>query len=88
MAFDPSTSLLAGVDNATAQQWLTQAQAAYVSMQMGRLEASVTYSTPDGMQSVTYAKGDVGALALLIRQLQAQLGLVVTRRRAIGINFR
>jgi hypothetical protein len=81
--FDPSKSILVGVDPATLQQWLADAQAAYAALMSGRREIVVSY---DG-KSVTYQASNIQALTSWIQLLMAQLGLSCGRR-AIRPYFR
>lgn len=86
-SFDPSASLLAGMDEATLRAWLTQAQTAYMQLSTGGKVASASYSTADGAQSVSYTRAELPAIAQLIRLIQAQLG-IGRGRRPIFVNFR
>lgn len=76
MAFNPNSSMLAGVDNATLQQWLTEARNAYAALMTGRREVSVSY---DG-KSVSYGQADMAQLQNWIGLLQRQLGIGCGRR--------
>ena len=76
MIFSPQNTVLAGVPEATLQQWLTSAQFALNDLMTGNKAVSVAY---DG-KSVTYKQGDQVALTQWIHQLQRQLGLVPPRR--------
>jgi len=82
--FNPNESLLAGTSVSTLQCWLKEAQEAYVHLQMGRHEVTVSY---DG-KSVTYTPGMSGQLANLIELIQRQLGVRSRSRRAIRPYFR
>jgi hypothetical protein len=79
--FIPSESILAGVDQATLQQWLTDAQAALQALMIGGRPVSLSY---DG-KSVTYTQADRGELGNWIYLLQRQLGLVHGRRALVPI---
>lgn len=87
MRFDPSTSILAGMDTSTLQSRLAQAQQAYMDLSTGAKGESFSYTQGDGAKAVTYTKADLGALTQLIRLLQAQLGIIERPRRAIHPSF-
>lgn len=81
--FDPATSLLAGVDPATLQSWLTQAQMALMSLNTGQKVVTVEVTGGGQHRSVTY-RNDANGLSQLaewIRLLQAQLGIIPTPRQ-------
>jgi hypothetical protein len=85
--YDPSTSIFAGLDTTTLQTWLTSAQTALVELQTGSKVATVSYTQGDGSKSVSYTRAEIGSLIMLIRQLQAQLGIICRPRRAMGVWF-
>ena len=85
--FDPATSIFAGMSTDQLQAALTAAQSAYTTLLTGGKIVTVSYTQGDGAKSVTYAKAQIGDLTMLIRQLQAQLGVISTPRRAIGVRF-
>lgn len=85
--YDPSRSLLAGMDTSVLQQRLQQMQADYLDVASGRKLESASYAQGDGSKSVTYTRANLGQLAMAIRQLQAQLGIVPTPRQGIGFRF-
>jgi len=87
MRFDPSTSLLAGMDQTVLRQRLTQMQQDYLDLSAGRKLVSASYTQGDGGKNATYDRTTIGQLAMAIRQLQAQLGIIETPRRAIGVRF-
>ena len=76
----PPTGLLTGVDPATLQQWLGQAQAAYAALMTGARVATASYSQGDGSKSVSYTPAQATMLAGWIMQLQRQLGIGGRRR--------
>jgi hypothetical protein len=80
---DTTTTILAGVDPATLQQWLSDAQGALQGLMTGRREVSIAY---DG-KSVTYSNASKGDLIMWIKSLQMQLG-IGGRRRALRPIFR
>lgn len=85
--FNPSTSLLAGVDTATLQGWLADAQSALARLSTGAQEVTVIVTGGGQHREVTFAKPDMGALTQWIRMLQAQLGIIHNGRRAIAVRF-
>lgn len=87
MRYDPSRSLLAGMDTGVLQARLQLMQQDYLDLQAGRKLISASYTQGDGAKSVVYDKTSLGQLAMAIRQLQAQLGVICSPRRAIGFRF-
>jgi hypothetical protein len=87
MRYDPSRSILAGLDRSILEQRLQQMQLDYLDLVAGRKIQSANYAQGDGAKSVTYSTADIPALQQAIRQLQAQLGLISAPRRAIGVRF-
>jgi hypothetical protein len=81
-------TVLAGMDPATLQSWLTQAQTALFQLQSGASVASASYAQGDGAKSVTYRGTDIAALTMLIRQIQQELGIVRRARRPLRVWFR
>lgn len=86
-AFCPDSSILAGMDTATLQSWLTQLQAAYLKLACGAKEASASLSQGGNARAVSFQQTDLGTLQQTIRMVQAQLGVVTRPRRAIGVSF-
>ena len=78
---------LVGVNPATMQQWLTDAQGAYAQLMTGARAVQVSFGAGDGgHKSVSYNRASAGQLLMWIQQLQQALGL--TRgRRAISVRF-
>ncbi len=81
-----SPTILAGIDAATLQAWMTQATAAYAALMNGAQVASASYGQGGGSRSVTYRAGDAPALWRWIELLQRQLGQA-RRRRARRLVF-
>lgn len=81
--FDPSTSAFAGLDQSTLQSMLTNAQQSYVNLIAGSNGETFSYTQGDGTKTVTYTRADSTKLMMLIRELQACLGVIPTPRRAI-----
>jgi hypothetical protein len=86
--YNPSTSIFAGMSTAQLQAALASAQQAYLDLSTGAKVQAATYTQADGSKSVTYTRADLGALTALIKQLQAQLGIITRPRRPIGFRFR
>jgi len=85
--YDPSTSILAGMDAGVLEQRLAQLQQAYLDISSGAKGVNYTYTQGDGSKSVTYSRANLGELTAAIRMVQAQLGLICRPRRAIRVNF-
>ncbi len=85
--FNPNDSLLAGMPRAQLEAALTAAQNAYLALSEGQQGVSFSYSQGDGTRSVTYKPTDIAQLSMLIRQLQAQLGIIRRPRRAMGFRY-
>lgn len=77
---------LVGIDRATLQLWLTQAQTALHQLQTGARVATVSYGEGSGNRSVTYSKTTMGDLRRYIGELQLALGLI-RPHRAISVAF-
>jgi len=87
MRYDPSTSILAGMDTDVLRARLLQMQQDYLDLMAGRKIQSAQYTQGDGSKAVVFTKANIGQLIMAIRQLQAQLGIVCSPRRAIGVRF-
>lgn len=87
MRYNPSTSILAGVQTSALQTALANAQQAYLDLSTGAKGESFSYTQGDGARAVTYTRANIGDLVALIRQLQAQLGIIRRPRRAMGVRF-
>jgi hypothetical protein len=85
--FDPNTSLFAGLDTATLQAALSSAQAALIALDSGKQTVNVQVTGGGQHREVTFAKIDRGGLVNLIRQLQAQLGIIAAPRTRARIRF-
>lgn len=69
------------------QTALANAQQAYLDLSSGAKGESYSYSQGDGSKSVTYSRANIGALVVLIKELQVQLGIVSRGRRPIRFRF-
>lgn len=87
MRYDPSKSILAGMDTTVLQNQLAAMQQAYLDLSTGAKGESFSYAQGDGSKSVTYTKANIGQLTMAIRQVQAQLGIICAPRRAITFRF-
>lgn len=87
MRYDPSSSVLAGMDAAMLRQRLAQMQQDYLDLSSGRKLQSASYTQGDGAKSISYTQASITQLTMAIRQLQAQLGIIGSPRRAIGVRF-
>lgn len=87
MRFNPQTSVLAGMDTSVLQARLAQMQQDYLDLMSGAKVVSASYTQGEGGKSVTYDRTNIAQLTMAIRQLQAQLGIICSPRRAIGVRF-
>jgi hypothetical protein len=86
--YNPNTSIFAGMSTAAVQTALNNAQQAYIALSTGTKVEVAVYAQGDGTKSVTYNKANLGDLVSLIKQLQAQLGVVHRARRPISFRYR
>ena len=75
------------MSTAALQTALANAQQAYIEISTGNKGESYSYSQGDGSKSVTYTRANIAGLVSLIKQLQAQLGIVQQGRRPIRFRF-
>ncbi len=88
MRYDPSTSIFAGMSTQALQTALANAQQAYLDLTTGGKVETAAYTQGDGNKSVTYTRANIAALTALIKQLQAQLGIITHGRRPVRLAFR
>jgi hypothetical protein len=81
--FDPTTSIMAGMDTTVLQTNLNNLQQAYLDLSTGAKGEIYSYTQGDGAKAVTYTRANLGAMVQAIQLLQAQLGLVPCVRRPI-----
>lgn len=74
--FNPNDTVLAGLDTATLQAWLAEAQQAYRQLMIGGKPVTVTHEG----KSVTYTESNRGDLEQWITLLMRQLGMGRGRR--------
>lgn len=86
--YNASTSILAGMSTAALQTALANAQQAYLDLSTGAKGESYSYTQGDGAKSVTYTRANLPNLVLLIKELQAQLGLISRPRRPMRFIYR
>ena len=60
---------------------LASAQKAYLDLSMGAKGVSLSYTQGDGGKSVTFTPAETANLVVLIKQLQASLGILRRARR-------
>ena len=78
---------LVGVDQATLQKWLTDAQSAYAQLMTGARAVQVSFGAGDGgHKAVSYSRTNAGQLLMWIQQLQQALGNAPPRR-ALAVRF-
>jgi hypothetical protein len=87
-SFNPRTSIFAGMSTAALQQALCNAQQAYIELSSGSKAVTVSYTQGDGSKAVTYTAASIQNLVVLIKELQAQLGIVRHGRSPIRFVFR
>lgn len=87
MRYDPSKTILAGMDPAILTANLVKLQQIYLDLSSGGKGESFSYAQGDGSKAVTYSRANIGQLTMAIRQLQAQLGIIDAPRRAIKVRF-
>jgi hypothetical protein len=85
--FDPTRSLLAGMDTTLLQARLLDMQQAYLDLSSGAKGLNYSYTQGDGAKAVTYDRTNLASLAQAIQLLQQQLGLVDRPRRPIRVVF-
>ncbi|HET6606735.1 MAG TPA: gpW family head-tail joining protein [Rhodopila sp.] len=74
--YNPRTSIFAGMSTAQLQTALANAQQAYLDLSTGAKAVTLSYAQGAGSKSVTYQQTSLPNLVALIKQLQAQLGIV------------
>ncbi|WP_428492152.1 gpW family head-tail joining protein [Rhodopila sp.] len=88
MRFNPRTSIFAGMSNPQLQTALANAQQAYLDLSSGAKVVTVAYAQGDGSKSVTYTAASISNIVMLIKELQAQLGIIRRARAPIRFAFR
>lgn len=76
-------SIFAGLSQEVLQANLTAAQQAFIELSTGARVVTASYTQGDGSRSVTYNQASIANLQMLIRQLQAELGIIDAPRRTI-----
>lgn len=85
--FDPSTSIFAGMSTEALQAALTSAQMALIALNSGEKEAEVQVTGGGQHRMVKFVPAQIGNLTVLIRQLQAQLGIIPEPRQRVRISY-
>lgn len=85
--YDPSRSIFAGMDDSVLRARLTQMQNDLLDLQSGRKVQSAAYTQGDGSKTVSYTRATITDLTMAIRQLQTQLGIISSPRRALSVGF-
>jgi hypothetical protein len=88
MRFNPRTSILAGMSTQQLQTALASAQQAYLDLTTGGKVQAAAYTQGDGAKSVTYTPATLQNLVMLIKELQAQLGIIRSARRPMRFWYR
>jgi hypothetical protein len=83
----PAPSIFAGMTTVQLQAALTAAQQAYLALASGSKGETFSYTQGDGAKSVTFSRANLGALTMLIKQLQVELGVICQARRPIRFVF-
>lgn len=86
--FDRNTSLLAGMSEKELRAYLSSLQQALIALGTGTSVTNVQVTGGGQHRSVTYAAADTGKITWLIRQVQAQLGIIPSPRQSAGVSFR
>jgi monomeric isocitrate dehydrogenase len=86
--WNPRTSILSGRSTAQLQADLASAQQAYIELSSGGRVVTASYTQGDGSKSVTYTQASMPNLMALIKELQAQLGIICYARRPIRPTYR
>jgi hypothetical protein len=88
MRFNAKTSIFAGLPRDLLQRQLEEAQRAYVELSSGARVVTAQYVQGDGSKSVTYTAASLPNVVSLIKELQAQLGIIHRGRSPIRVGFR
>ena len=80
-----TTGSFVGVDTATLNAWLQQAQTARHELVTGRRAQMVAYGQGDGTKTVTYTRSNLADIDAYIASLMSALGL--GRRRPVYVRF-
>lgn len=88
MRFNPRTSIFAGMPRHYLQEQLEATQRAYIELSSGAKVVTASYTQGDGTKSVTYTQASLGNITALIKELQAQLGIISHGRRPIRPVYR
>ncbi len=81
-------SLYSGMSQQALQAALTAAQQALIQLGTGAKGVTFSYAQGDGSKSVTFTPATREGLVSLIRDLQAELGIISRPRRSMRFNYR
>lgn len=88
MTCTPYPSLYAGLSQPALQDALTKAQNALIQLRSGSRGVTFSYDQGSGTKSVTYTPATMEGLVQLIRDLQAELGIIPRARRRLRFTYR
>lgn len=81
MRFNPRASIFAGMSRQQLEFALRSAQQAYLELSTGVKVVTANYAQGDGAKAITYSPATLPNLVAMIKELQAQLGIVRHARR-------
>jgi hypothetical protein len=82
-----TVGLFAGLPRKQLERALARAQQAYLALCTGSKVESVSFAQGDGSKSVTFTRANLAQLMMLIKTLQAQLGLIPRARAPLRFAF-
>src|SRR5260363_329055 len=86
--FEHYNRRVGGMPRAQLERALADAQQAYLLLSTGSKYESVSFAQGDGSKSVSYTRANLAQLVMLIKTLQAQLGLIPRARAPLRFLFR
>lgn len=81
-------SLYQGMARSALQAALTSAQNALIQLNSGAKLVSATYSQADGVKTTAFTPATREGLVSMIRDLQAELGIIPRARRTLRFIYR
>lgn len=84
--YDPTTSDLSLMPQATLIQWQIDAMTALHELSTGKKGEAYSYTQGDGAKSVTYTRANINDLRAWLAKLNAQLG-IGSGRRPMWVKF-
>jgi len=85
--FNARTSIFAGMPRWHLERALAEAQRCYIELSSGATVVTAQYTQGDGSKSVTYVQASLPNVVMLIKELQAQLGIVRHARRPMRVGY-